>query len=149
MEEATGTTFSQRGKCSEVGLIQHFNHLKVWRLVAKGTNDFLRNFFFLYRFSWCFKGNWKNTITNISLRSQYSLNWSTYYLSFVDNTNTDLKVIEIWCQGELWIRVADDRAQWRAIVNTQMKLRFPLQVVNLLIRWATTSFSGMTLIHEI
>jgi hypothetical protein len=32
---------------------------------------------------------------------------------------------EIWIDGANWIRLAQDRVQWRAFVNTVMKLRVP------------------------
>jgi hypothetical protein len=35
----------------------------------------------------------------------------------------DLREIEI--DGENWIRLAQDRVQWRAFVNTVMNLRVP------------------------
>jgi hypothetical protein len=40
-----------------------------------------------------------------------------------DNIKTDLR--EIGINGENWIQLAQDRVQWRACVNTVMKLRFP------------------------
>jgi hypothetical protein len=40
-----------------------------------------------------------------------------------DNIKMDLR--EIWVDGENWIQLAQDRAQWRAFVNTVMKLRVP------------------------
>jgi hypothetical protein len=32
---------------------------------------------------------------------------------------------EIWIDGANWIRLAQDRVQWRAFVNTVMNLRVP------------------------
>jgi hypothetical protein len=40
-----------------------------------------------------------------------------------DNINMDL--MEIGIDGANWIRLAQDRAQWRAFVNTMMNLRVP------------------------
>jgi hypothetical protein len=40
-----------------------------------------------------------------------------------DNIKMDLK--EIGIDGENWIRLAQDRVQWRAFVNTVMNLRVP------------------------
>jgi hypothetical protein len=40
-----------------------------------------------------------------------------------DNIKMDLK--EIGIDGANWIRLAQDRAQWRACVNTVMILRVP------------------------
>jgi hypothetical protein len=42
---------------------------------------------------------------------------------WVDNIKTDLG--EIGWNGRDWIELAQDRDQWRALVNTAMKLRVP------------------------
>jgi hypothetical protein len=42
---------------------------------------------------------------------------------WVDNINIDLREIE-W-GGMYWIDLAQDREQWRALVNTVMNLRVP------------------------
>jgi hypothetical protein len=42
---------------------------------------------------------------------------------WVDNIKMDLR--EIGCDGMDWIDVAQDRDQWRALVNTAMNLRVP------------------------
>jgi hypothetical protein len=42
---------------------------------------------------------------------------------WVDNTKIDLR--EIGCDGMDWINLAQDRDQWRALVNTVMNLRVP------------------------
>jgi hypothetical protein len=39
------------------------------------------------------------------------------------NINMDLR--EVGYDGANWIRLAQDRVQWRAFVNTVMNLRFP------------------------
>jgi hypothetical protein len=41
----------------------------------------------------------------------------------VDNIKMDLR--EIWWDGMDWINLAEDRDQWRALVNMVMDLRFP------------------------
>jgi hypothetical protein len=41
----------------------------------------------------------------------------------VDNIKIDHR--EIGCDGMYWIDVAQDREQWRALVNTVMNLRVP------------------------
>jgi hypothetical protein len=40
-----------------------------------------------------------------------------------DNIKMDLG--EIWIDEANWIRLAQDRVQWRAFVNTVMNLRVP------------------------
>jgi hypothetical protein len=40
-----------------------------------------------------------------------------------DNIKMDLK--EIWIDGVKWIRLAQDRFQWRASLSTVMKFRVP------------------------
>jgi hypothetical protein len=42
---------------------------------------------------------------------------------WVDNINMDLR--EIGWDGRVWIELAQDRDQWRALVNTVMNLRVP------------------------
>jgi hypothetical protein len=42
-----------------------------------------------------------------------------------DNINMDLR--EIGIDGANWIRLAQDRVQWRAFVNTVMNLRVPYE----------------------
>jgi hypothetical protein len=42
---------------------------------------------------------------------------------WVDNIKMDLS--EIGWDGMVWINLAQDRDQWRVLVNTVMNLRFP------------------------
>jgi hypothetical protein len=42
---------------------------------------------------------------------------------WVDNIKIDLR--EIGCDGVDWVDLAQDRDQWRALVNTVMNLRVP------------------------
>jgi hypothetical protein len=44
-------------------------------------------------------------------------------LRWEDNIKMDL--MEIGIDGASWIQLAEDRAQWRAFVNTVMNLRAP------------------------
>jgi len=43
--------------------------------------------------------------------------------SWENNVKMDLK--EIWWKGVDWIRLAQDRDQWWALVNTVVNLQFP------------------------
>jgi hypothetical protein len=44
---------------------------------------------------------------------------------WVDNIKMDLTVSERGWDGMDWIDVAQDRDQWRALLNTEMNLRVP------------------------
>jgi hypothetical protein len=44
---------------------------------------------------------------------------------WVDNIKMDLREILVGWDGIDWIDLAEDRDQWRALVNTVMKLRVP------------------------
>jgi hypothetical protein len=52
------------------------------------------------------------------------------------------------CQGVDWIKVLQDRDQWRALANKAMNFRDP-KAWNCLISLATISFSKRTLINEV
>jgi hypothetical protein len=41
-----------------------------------------------------------------------------------------------------WIHVAQDRDQWRAVVNTVKNLQVPYKEVNILTGWVTSSQEG-------
>jgi hypothetical protein len=41
----------------------------------------------------------------------------------MDNTKIDVRAIR--CGGMYWIDLAQDRDQWRALVNTAMELQVP------------------------
>jgi hypothetical protein len=45
---------------------------------------------------------------------------------WVDNIEIDLR--DVVCDGMDWIDVAEDRDQWRALVNTAINLRVPLNI---------------------
>jgi hypothetical protein len=47
--------------------------------------------------------------------------------------NIKMDVWEIRWEGVYWIHVAQDRDQWRDLVNTVMNLRDPLTALNFLI----------------
>jgi hypothetical protein len=56
---------------------------------------------------------------------------------------------EIWWEGVDWMRVAKDKGQWRAVVNTVMKLRVPYDEGNILTGWATIILSIRTPLHGV
>jgi hypothetical protein len=62
-----------------------------------------------------------------------------------DNIRMDRREIE--CGGMDWIDLAQDRDQWRALVNTVMKLRVPQNVGKFLSRCATDGFSRRPQLH--
>jgi hypothetical protein len=51
--------------------------------------------------------------------------------------------------GVEWMHLAQNRDQWRALVNTEMNLRVPWKAGNFLTRIATVSFSRRTLLHGV
>jgi len=46
-----------------------------------------------------------------------------------------------------WMDLAENRNRWRAIVNSEIDFRFPLNEGNFLTRLESVSFSRMTLFH--
>jgi hypothetical protein len=65
---------------------------------------------------------------------------------WVDNIKMDLR--EIGWNGVYWIDLAQDRDQWRALVNTVMKLRVPKNSENFLSGCTIGSFSRKAQLHE-
>jgi hypothetical protein len=65
----------------------------------------------------------------------------------VDNIKMDLR--EIGWDGMDWIDLAQDRDQWRALVNTVMNLRVvPLNAENFLSGCTVGGFSRRAQLHE-
>jgi len=64
-----------------------------------------------------------------------------------DNIRKDLR--EICWEGVDWMHMAQDRVQWRAVVNTVMNLWVPLKSGNFLTSRVNLSFSRRTLPHEL
>jgi hypothetical protein len=67
-------------------------------------------------------------------------------LRWVDNIKMDLRQTE-W-GGTDWIDLAQDRDQWRALENTVMNLRVPLNAGNFLIGCTIGGFSRRTQLRE-
>jgi hypothetical protein len=65
---------------------------------------------------------------------------------WVDTIKMDLS--EIGCDGMDWIDLAQDRDQWRALVNTVMNLRVPLNAGKFLSSCTIDSFSRRAQLHE-
>jgi hypothetical protein len=61
--------------------------------------------------------------------------------------NMDLGEIE-W-DGMDWIHLAQDRDQWRALMNTVMNLRVPYKVCKFLSSCTTGGFSRMAELYEV
>jgi hypothetical protein len=59
----------------------------------------------------------------------------------VDNVKMELR--EKWSGGMDWIDLAQDRDQWRALVNTVMNVRVPLS------RCTTGGFPRRAQLHEV
>jgi hypothetical protein len=66
---------------------------------------------------------------------------------WVDNIKRDLR--EIGWGGMDWIDLAEDRDQWRALVNTVMNLWVPCNTGEFLSRCTTGGFSRRTQLHEV
>jgi len=72
--------------------------------------------------------------------------WSPRH-TWEDNIRMDIR--EIWCEGEDWIHLAQDRGQWLGLVNRVMKLRVPYNSGKFLTSWVTISFSERPLLHAL
>jgi hypothetical protein len=48
-----------------------------------------------------------------------------------------------------WIYLAQDGDQWRALVNTAIRLRVPINVGNFLSSFATGGFSRRSQLHDV
>jgi hypothetical protein len=56
---------------------------------------------------------------------------------------------QVGCGGMEWIRLAQVRDRWRAIVNAVMKHRVQYNTANFLNSFKAVSFSRRTLLHGI
>jgi hypothetical protein len=63
-----------------------------------------------------------------------------------DNIKMDLR--EIGCDDMDWIDLAQNRDQWRALVNTIMKLRVPQNVGKFFSSCTIGSFARSAQLHE-
>jgi hypothetical protein len=61
--------------------------------------------------------------------------------------NIKMNVIEIGWGGMDWIDLAQDRDQWKVLVNTVMNLRAPLNIGKFLRSWATGGFWRRAHLH--
>jgi hypothetical protein len=68
-------------------------------------------------------------------------------LRWVDDIKMDLQEVGCGCMD--WIELAQDRDRWRALVNTVMNLRVPLNAGNFLTGCKPVSFSRRTLLHGV
>lgn len=65
---------------------------------------------------------------------------------FEDNIKNYVK--EIGRDRVHWIHMAQDRAQWRTVVNTAINFRFPYKAENFLASWWTTSYAVTKLLSN-
>jgi len=56
---------------------------------------------------------------------------------------------EVGCEGMDWIKLAQDKGGWWALVNAVMNLRVPQNVENFLTSCKPVSFSRRTLLHGV
>jgi hypothetical protein len=64
-----------------------------------------------------------------------------------DNIQIDLQ--EVGCGGMDWLKLAQDRDSWRALLHAVMSLRIPQNAGNFLISCKPVSFSRRTLLHGV
>ena len=64
-----------------------------------------------------------------------------------NNIRMDLQ--EVGCRGKDWIKLAQDRDRWWALVNALMNLRVPSNAGNFLTSCKPASFSRRTLLHGV
>jgi len=77
----------------------------------------------------------------------YKVSVGRHRRRWVYNIRTDRR--EIGWKVVNWIHLAQDRDQWRTLVNTIMTLRVRLKAGNFLSSWVTISFSRITLVHDV
>jgi hypothetical protein len=64
----------------------------------------------------------------------------------MNNIKMDLR--NIGWDGMDWIDLAQDRGQWKALVNMVVNLRYPQNAENFLSGCTTGSFSSRSQLHE-
>jgi len=60
-----------------------------------------------------------------------------------------MNLTEIRLDGVDWVHLAQDRDQWRSLVNTVMNLQVTYKAGNFLTIWVAVIFSRRTLLHRV
>lgn len=66
---------------------------------------------------------------------------------FDDWPNVRMDFKEMECEGVDWISLYQDKGHWRAVVNTAMDIRVPVEAWCFFTNWPTVSFSKRNVFH--